>query len=106
MYIGRDFDPSDAGEVERYTFDFVNDLNAGDTITASSWECGVATISEGMDGAASSHVDGVAIINKTRSTQRISGLVAGVTYVLTANVETLNGDTISLWAHVECKEPA
>jgi hypothetical protein len=106
MYIGRDFDPSDRGESERYTLDFVNDLQTGDTITSSTWECEVASISEGTDGAAASHIDGEAVINKTRTTQRVSGLQPGVIYALTATVETLNGDTISLWAHVECKEPA
>jgi len=106
MHVGRNFDPADAGESERFTFDFVNDLNAGDLVTSSSWECEVASISEASDAAAASHVDGDAVINKTRSTQRISGLQAGVIYCLTATVETMNGDTISLWAHCECKEPA
>lgn len=106
MYVGRDFDPSDTGESERYTLDFVNDLNAGDTITSASWACEVAATSTGSDSAAASRISGATVINKTRTTQRVTGLQPGVTYCLTATVETLNGDTISLWSHVRCKEPA
>jgi len=106
MYVGRDFDPADTGESERYTFDFVNDLNAGDIITSSTWECEVAAVSNGTDPAAASRIDGEAVINKTRSTQRITGLLPGVDYAVTATVETLNGDTIRLWSHIRCREPA
>ena len=42
----------------------------------------------------------------TKTTQRVTGLVPGVTYVLTAMATTSKGDRISLWSPVECKEPA
>jgi len=106
MYVGRDFDPSDRGESERYTLDFANDLQTGDTITLSTWQCEVASISDGADPDAASHIDGDAVINQSRTTQRVTGLLPGVVYCLTATVETVNGDTLSLWAHLECREPA
>ena len=106
MYVGRDFDPSDTGESERYTLDFVNDLQPGDSIVAAVWTCEVAARSELPDDDAASHIIGAAGISGTKVTQRVSGLVPGVTYCLTAIATTSTGDAVSLWSHLECKEPA
>jgi hypothetical protein len=106
MYVGRDFDPSDIGESERFTLDFVNDLQAGDSITGAVWSCEVAAKSALPDPGAASHVDGPAEFLGTKTSQRISGLVAGVIYALTATVTTANNDIVMLWSHVECKDPA
>jgi len=106
MYVGRDFDPSDRGESERYTFDFVNDLQGGDTIASVTWTCEVAAKSEGADANAENHISGSADNAGTKTTQRVSGLLPGVVYLLTATVISTMGDTVSLWSHVECKEPA
>lgn len=106
MYVGRDFDPSDHGEDERFTFDFVNDLQKGDKIITAVWECAVAAKSTGADADAASHISGPAEILDTRTTQRVSGLIPGVTYVLKAIATTEKPDTLILWSHVECKEPA
>jgi hypothetical protein len=106
MYVGRDFDPSDTGESERYTLDFVNDLQAGDAIAAATWTCEVAAKSTGEDGEAASRIDGPAVFSGTKTTQRVTGMMPGVTYCLTATVTTTLQDTVSLWSHVECKDPA
>jgi hypothetical protein len=106
MYVGRDFDPSDTGESERYTFDFVNDLQAGDLISSAVWTCEVAAKSAGADGGASGRLSGPAVFTGTKTTQRVTGMQPGVIYCLTATVVTNLADTISLWSHVECKEPA
>jgi len=106
MYVGRDFDPSDNGESERYTLDFVNDLQAGDTIVSATWTCEVAAKSAADDVDAASRIAGAAVYLGTKTTQRVSGMVPGVTYCLTATIVTTMSDTISLWSHVECKEPA
>jgi hypothetical protein len=106
MYVGRDFDPSDTGESERYTLDFVNDLQVGDTIVSATWTCEVAAKSAGSDAAAVSRIDGPAVYVGTKTTQRVSGMVPGVIYCLTATVVTTLNDTVSLWSHVECKDPA
>ena len=106
MYVGRDFDPSDTGEDERYTLDFVNDLQKGDAIDLATWSCGVAAKSEQGDANAAGYINGPAVSNTTKTTQRVTGMQPGVIYVLTATVFSKMGDTVSLWSHVECKGPA
>ena len=106
MYVGRDFDPSDNGESERFSFDFVNDIEADDTITAAVWTCGVAAKSAGQDGNAAACIDGLALFTGTKTTQRVSALQPGVIYMLRADVTTAKGDVVALWSHVECKAPA
>ena len=106
MYVGRDFDPSDTGENERYTFDFVNDMQAGDGIQSAVWTCGVAAKSILADPAASACISQPAVYTGTKTTQRVSGMKPGVIYLLTANVTTTLGDVISLWSHVQCRQPA
>jgi hypothetical protein len=106
MYVGRDFDPSDTGENERYTLDFVNDMQVGDTIASVAWTCSVAAKSENADEAAAGCISEAAIFNGSKTTQRVSGLKSGVIYTLRADIVTTNGDTVALWSHVECKAPA
>src|SRR5262245_1258438 len=106
MYVGRDFDPTDTGENERFTFDFVNDLQKGDSIIGVTWACEVAAKSALPDAEAANRINGPAQFLGTKTTQRVSGMVAGVIYALTAIVTTANGDTLMLWSHVECKDPA
>ncbi len=105
MYAGRNFDPVDPGESEIYTFDFVKDMQAADAITDAEWFCEVAEISENDDEDAATYVTGSATYGTTKTSQRFEGFKAGVTYALQAKVTTQNGDTVSLWAHVECREP-
>jgi hypothetical protein len=106
MYVGRDFDPSDTGESERYTFDFINDVQSGDFIEGAVWTCEVAAKSANTAPNAAACIDGPAVFTGTRTTQRVTGMVPGVTYCLTATVTTALLDTVSLWSHVECKDPA
>ena len=109
MYVGRDFHPSDVGESEIYTFDFLNDLATGETITDASGFCSVAADSEGTDDLPQAHVSDDSddmTITGTKTSQRISGLAAGVKYVLQAIVTTSNSNTKSLWSHVVCREPS
>jgi hypothetical protein len=106
VYVGRDFDPGDTGEEERFSFDFVNDLEASDTITSVVWTCAVAAKSEMPDAAAATRISGAPFVSGKKTTQRVIGLLAGVTYVLTAVATTGAGDVVSLWSHVECKVPA
>lgn len=105
MYVGREFSPSDEGESENYTFDFVKDLAESETIVGSTWYCTVADDSEGADEDAADHVSLPATYSGTQTTQHVSGLVAGVKYVLQAVVETSAGNTVSLWSYVKCMEP-
>jgi hypothetical protein len=105
MYVGRPFNHSDEGESEDYSFDFVKDLAEGETIVGVTWTCTVAADSEGADENAADHVAIPASYDGTITTQHVSGLVAGVKYVLQAVVETSAGNTVSLWSHVTCMEP-
>ena len=86
MYVGRDFDPSDNGESERFSFDFVNDMDLGDTIISALWSCAVAAKSGGTDGNAAACITGPAIFTGTKTTQRVSNLQPGVIYMLRADV--------------------
>lgn len=105
MYVGRDFDPSDTPESEPYCFDFVKDLPDGDTITGAVWTCAVAAISEAVDATPASRLSGSATFQGTKTFQRVVGLQPGVTYRLQAVVTTQQGNSISLWAHVEATPP-
>ena len=105
MYAGRDFDPSDNPESELYCFDFVNDLPSGATISAATWSCAVAAISEATDADAATRLQDSPINQGTKSFHRVKNLQPGVTYRLQAVVDTNQGDKISLWAHVECTLP-
>ena len=107
MYVGRDFDPSDSGEAELYGFDFVKDVRPGDTLASAAWSCKVAAISENADpDDPAAYIIGTAGAAGTKTTQSIAGFKPGVTYMLQATATMNSGDIVSLWSHVECKEPA
>jgi hypothetical protein len=105
MYVGRDFAPSDVGESETYTFDFVKDLAEGDAIVEATWFCTVAADSEVDDPDAADHVALPATFEGTKTSQHVSGQVSGVKYVLQAVVGSQRGETLSLWSHVLCGSP-
>lgn len=102
MYVGKDYDPSDSGESEPYTLDFVNDLVAGETLASATWTCAVVA---GVDASAASHVSGSASVSVTQTSQQFSGFVVGVKYRLQAVAITSAGSTKSLWSHVLCQTP-
>jgi hypothetical protein len=108
LYAGRDFDPSDEGESELYSFDFAKDMQPRDAITSAVWTCSVAAISDPdfTDPSPNSHITGSSVFAGTKTTQRVSGLLPGVTYTLRATVHTSLGDDVSLWSHVEVLAPA
>lgn len=104
MYAGRDFSPSDVGENEVYSFDMINDLPDGDVINTGEM---TLTVTEGDDDDPDSHLIGSAVLSDdTTISQRITGLVAGCLYCLTATAVTAAGNTISLWSHIDCRDPA
>ncbi len=106
MNVGKDFHPSDSGEDETYAIDFVKDLDVGEELVTATWYCTVAEDSEGADATPQDHVELSASIDGTITKQRISGLVAGVKYVLQAVVLTNFDNTRSLWSHVTCELPS
>jgi hypothetical protein len=105
MYVGRDFDHADPMESERFSFDFINDMQLGDTITAAMWACSVAAKSMLDDPDAALCVNGPAVFSSTQTSQRVMNMRPGTTYVLTASVRTAALDILTLWSHVECRLP-
>jgi len=108
MYAGKDFSLAAPEEARDFTFDFFRDLSTGETLTSATWSCEVVS---GTDGDAASHIFGAAAITDSEesgladvcTTQRISGLVNGVKYRLTALAVTSNTQSLELYAHVVCK---
>lgn len=102
MFFGRDFDPSDVGESEYFTLDFINDLPEGQTISAV--QSVTLTVMQGDDSDPSSHLIGAAIINdSTQVMQLIRGLAAGNIYKLQVFVVTSTGLVQSGFAHIPCE---
>lgn len=104
MYAGKDFDAAEPDESEVFSFDFVNDLAPNETLVSTTW---FITVVLGADSSPTSRLIGVPTINLSLSTgiatvasQRVSGLLNGVTYALKADVITTNANTKSLWARV------
>lgn len=102
MYAGRDFDPSDVGENEVYTFDFVNDLASNESLQSATWTCAAVL---GVDASASSRISGLATAAGSLTSQRVTGLLPGVRYRLQALGVTNLSNTVSLYAHVNCANP-
>jgi hypothetical protein len=102
MYVGRYFLPADQSESEVYSFDFVNDLATGETVTAVT--AFTIELVAGTDADPNSRKVGSAqLISARIAAQRLAGLRQGATYKLQAVVTTSNANTLSLWSFVECK---
>lgn len=104
IYCGRDFSPAEQAESEMYGFDFVNDLEEGETLSSATWSI---IVLQGVDGTPTSHLvgspalftpDGTTVQSGTE--QRISGLLQDVTYGVRAQAVTSAGNTKALWSHI------
>lgn len=104
MYVGRDYDVQDVGENEPFTLDFVNEaLAVGETLASAVWTCSVIS---GVDPAAATRIVGSALVSGTMTSQRVTGLLAGVYYELKATATTTAGNIKILWSHVLGQNPA
>ncbi len=106
MYARKDFLPADPGESEPFGFDFENRLDDGETISSATWTCSVAADSEATDDDPQSHIIGDPTNSGTITKQRVGNLVAGVKYVLQAQIITSESNDKSGWSHVPCIEPS
>jgi hypothetical protein len=106
MYIGRDFTDIDVGEEENFAFDFADDLAEGESLVTTVWTCSVAKGSLVNDPNPASRLDGPAAVQGTQSVQRIAGQLAGVKYLLRADVVTNFNNKPALWSHVTCIKPS
>ena len=99
MYCGRDYAPAQQGESEVYGYNFVNDLATGDSIAGSVW---ALTVVEGTDANPSSHlINAPWVESATLVNQRISGLLAGVTYAVQITATTALNNTLIRFTHIE-----
>ncbi len=107
MYAGRDFSPFESIESDNLTFDFSKHphIADGEVIEEATWYCEVAEDSETTDDDAADHVSIPATFDSTSTTQHVSGLVDGVKYTMRAVIGTDQGNTLSLWAFIVCRDP-
>lgn len=106
MYCGRDFDNMDAGyESDVFTIDFVNDLNAGESISSVVFSIAVM---QGTDAGAATRLSGGPSISTTKVSQAVDvrGAPSGVLYRLQATIATNQRVAISLWSHFWSRSPA
>lgn len=84
-------------------FNFMTSLAPGDSINTAIppvWTC---TTAIGSDPDAAGRLIGSPQIQGSVTLQRVGGLVAGVTYILAAVVQTIGDDTLDLWAYLPCE---
>lgn len=92
------FSSADQGENELFTFDFVNDLAPGDSIASAVWEI---TVAVGVDADVADRAVGDPTIFGTRVTQRASGFLPGVQYVMACTITTTMGNDLELWSYLD-----
>ena len=103
MYCGQDWDPLDIAETDVFSLNFINDLNAGEGITAVTFSIGV---SFGYDPSPSSRLIGAPGISGTIVSQMVSQPPApGLLYWLSALITTTQGRQIELWGHFPTVAP-
>lgn len=102
-YAGKDFaPPANPEESEVYAIDFALQLLPGETISTVTWNMLVAAKSAAPDATPQSRRSGSATINGTVVSQRLAGMLAGVTYVTQAIVATSFGNTLEVYSHIPC----
>lgn len=105
-YMGKDFPDQDTGETRNFTIGFADDLGPRETIVSATWTC---TAVSGTDAAAQARISGGIgdmVINDSDVTQKIKPGLAGVKYLILAQVVTSSGQTLSNWAHCTVQAPA
>ena len=85
------FAPKLLGESPFVTFDFTDNMSAGETISTSSV---TATVYSGTDPSPSSLISGITSNSAGVVTQKLTGGVLGVTYTLLCTAATSLGQTL------------
>lgn len=105
MYVGRDFSPAEQDESLVYGLDFAGDLGPSEHITSATW---TLIVRMGADPTPEDHLIGGPTLStptgttvQSATTQRIAGLLPDVTYTARAVVGTNQGNTLSLWSHIQ-----
>ena len=112
-YVGSDFSTADPAvlEIDIYSFDWINDLNPGETILGNGstipasglWVLSVVT---GSDPAVNTHIIGSPTLSGSIVSQVIGQLVGGVKYLIQVTIYTSNNRTLTAYSHVTCTTPA
>lgn len=111
------FSPGDVGEEPTLSFNFVNDLAAGETIASVVFTLSVAAVSSltidgvtyvntGTDSTPSSRMNGAAVVNGLVVSQQLIGCVGNVIYMVLALVTTSLGNKYSDWNYYPVVTPA
>jgi hypothetical protein len=108
MYVGRDFDVANPSESEIFSFDFVNELGSGETI--SSVSSITLAVFQGTDNNPNGHLSGGSSISGTTVSQRIGGsgapagnMIAGVTYTFQITINTSLANILTLYSRIPCR---
>jgi hypothetical protein len=104
-YTGTDFPNATVGEVITYFIDFTTDLAAGETITASTVTCEVASDSTVNDPNAANVVTGPSAISGNIIGQKFMSMVFGVKYLVEFTASTSQGNEAIWWSHFFTDEP-
>jgi len=100
MRAARDFDPADQSELEPFSFDFVNEIAAGDSIAPGSVPSFTAELVYGDDPDYASRVSGLPSVDGTVVSCYAGGFQPGCRYRLVATVVTTLEQRKTLFADV------
>ncbi len=102
-----DFTPTEPGAIGDYTIDFAANVPAGG-IDSAAWTLAVRYVAPGyvLDPTPASRLIGAATLTGTATVQRIAGLSAGNTYLVTATATMEDGEIVILWCTLSCVAPA
>jgi NADPH:quinone reductase-like Zn-dependent oxidoreductase len=106
--LASDFDPAEPGSVHDYPIDFGPYIPLSGSITTVVWATTVRHVASGftLDPTPSALVHGAASIIGSATIQRLSGFVAGNTYLVTATATMSDGEVCILWCTLPCVPPA
>jgi hypothetical protein len=104
-----DFSPATPRSDITYGIDFANTLVDRERITVVEWKLEVsytAAHAPQVDTTPASKLLGRPdIVGGTLTRQRISGTLAGNTYLVTVLATLNNGQKLEVWCHLTCIEP-
>ena len=90
-------DAKPTGVTKTLTFDFSNELAAGETISTQAVTC---TVYSGVDASPSSVINGAAALVGSTVTQSVKAGTAGVIYYLVCTVTTSTSQTLQRIAYL------
>ena len=103
-----DFDPTEPGSIVNYTMGYDGNVPVGATIVSAVWALLVRYVAPGydIDPAPVDRLVGDATIIGTNTVQRIEGLYAGNTYLVTSTATLSDGEIVIIWCTLRCVAPA